>query len=247
MRVTLASRRELDPEGMCTRVVARLIEEFACVCITPESPAWQDIEVDGRPVGELRVYRGRGRVQKIVSFKYELAAPAVRAHSMAVLTEPASPVPHLWLDFAHTGPQVSVSFDLLPKCDLGVSLAYLDRCYGPLTEVRADLDEDGRFTPLRVSRRLRSLLSPWSVAHAVDPSDLDAATFYLDRFVTHWASLLRSNAPELQPSPAFVERDAEQRKLLFSRGVDPAWDRLDALLGGATVDALLAALSIDPL
>jgi membrane protein len=139
MGVTSASQRKLDPEGMCTRVVARLIEEFACVCITPQSPAWRDIVLHGQPVGELRVYRGRGCVQRIVSFKFEAGTPTVRAHSIVVLTEPASPVPHLWLDSTHTGPQVSVSFDLLPKCDLGISLAYVDRCFGPLSQVLGDI------------------------------------------------------------------------------------------------------------
>ena len=243
MGVTSASQRKLDPEGIATKVVVRLIEELACVSITPDSPAWQDLIAQGKRVGELRVYRGRGRVQKIVCTSFSIGSPAVDSQSVIVLTEPSSPVPHLVLDSMHVGPRVSLHLDLLPKRDLGVSLAYLDRCYVPLSEVRGDLDADERFSAALLSRRLRSLLSPWNVAHTVDVADLDAAGVYVDRYVNHWAALIKSDAPELQSAPEIASRDVQHRRLLFSRGVDPVWDVLDRLLDRQAVDLLINALS----
>ncbi len=243
MGVTSASPRKLDPEGIATKVVVRLIEELACVCITPDSPAWQDLIARGRRVGELRVYRGRGCVQKIVCTSFSVGTPAVASQSVIVLTEPSSPVPHLVLDSMHVGSRVSLHLDLLPKRDLGVSLAYLDRCYVPLSEVRAALDADERFSAAQLSRRLRSLLSPWNVAHTVDVADLGALGGYIDRYVSHWASLTKSEAVELQSAPEIASRDAQHRRLLFSRGVDPLWDVLDRLLDRQAVDMVISALS----
>jgi hypothetical protein len=243
MRVILASQRKLDPEAICTRVVSRLIEEFACVCITPDSPAWQDILQRGQRVGELRVYQGRGRVEKIVCASFSLATPALDCHSVSVFTDPQSPLPHLMLRTVHTGPNVELQLDLLPKRDLGVSLAYVDASYEPLSEVRSEIDEDPRFGPAELPRRLRSLLSPWSVAHLVDPADLLAAASYVDRYLSHWAALLKSDAPELQPAGELAARDAVNRQLLFSRGVDPSWEKLDRTLGREAVDQLLLALA----
>lgn len=243
MGVTASSPRKLDPEGIATKVIVRLIEELSCVSITPDSPVWQDIVAQGRRVGELRVYRGRGRVQKIVTCSFSVGSPAVNAQSVIVLTEPSSPVPHLVLDSMHVGPKVSFHLDLLPKRDLAVSLAYLDRCYVPLSEVRGDLDADERFSAAQLSRRLRSLLSPWNVAHAVDVADLSAAQAYVDRYVTHWASLLRSNASDFESAPDIASRDVQHRQLLFRRGVDPLWDMLDRMIDREAVDLLIAALS----
>jgi hypothetical protein len=243
MRVSSASQRKLDPEAICTRVVARLIKEFACVYITPESPSWQDILHDGQRVGELRVYRGRGRVQKIVSYCFASGTPVVDAHSVFVFTQPTCPVPHLVLNSAHSGPRVSLRLDLLPKADLGVNQAYLDFCYGPLDALRGELDLDPRFTPIALSRRLVSQLSPWNIAHSLDADDFGAFSRYTDHYLSHWASLIASDAPELSSSPEASARDAVQRRLLFSRQIDQTWDKLDRLLGREQVDVLLAALS----
>jgi hypothetical protein len=160
--VTQTTDKELDPEMVCTRVMARLIEDIGCVVIAPDSPAWSDLGEEGpKRSGELRVYRGRGRVQKIVSSCLSLPTSeahthrntgvqtvrtvprqpgSIDSHSLFVLTHPESPVPHLLLDIARRGERVSVHVDLLPKRDLAVSQDYLERCYEPLSAVRAQVD-----------------------------------------------------------------------------------------------------------
>jgi hypothetical protein len=176
-RVTQTTDKELDPEMVCTRVMARLIEDIGCVAIAPDSPAWSDLGQEGPArSGELRVYRGRGRVQKIVSSCLSLppsahthgnAQPVPRqpgsidSHSLFVLTQPESPVPHLLLDIARRGERVSVHVDLLPKRDLAISHDYLERCYEPLSAVRQQIDQEASFTPGLLSLRQRALLSPW--------------------------------------------------------------------------------------
>ena len=240
--------RKLDPETVCTRVVARLIEEIACVDIAPDSPVWQDLTHGLQVVGELRVYRGRGRVQKVVSSRFALGstpheASGLDSHSVVVFTRPESAVPHFGLNSVRIGSRVHFHLDLLPKRDLAVAPAYLERCYGPLTDALCELERDARFEPARPSHRQRALLSPWHVSCTLDPSDLGAAEVYVDRYVSHWAGLLRSDAPELDSAPELALRDASYRKLLYSREVDPSWGLLDRVIGDATVDAILAALT----
>ncbi|HEX5659708.1 MAG TPA: hypothetical protein VFX59_21085 [Polyangiales bacterium] len=235
--------RKLDPESVCTRVVARLINELSCVDIAPDSPAWRDLMHGSEIVGELRVYRGRGRVQKVVSSRFALGTPAMDSHSVVVFTQPDCPVPHFGLDSVQLDTRVHLYVDLLPKCDLGVSQAYLDRCYVPLSEVRRDLEQDARFTPSVAPLRHRALLSPWHALYTLDPGDLGAAEAYVERYLTHWASLVRSDVPELASSPEVAVRDAQYRKALYSRDVDPAWSMLDRVIGTSSVDEILAALS----
>ncbi len=241
--VTRFPPRKLDPETVCTRVVARLINELSCVDIAPDSPAWRDLMHGPDIVGELRVYRGRGRVQKVVSSRFALGTPAMDSHSVVVFTRPDCPVPHFGLDSVQLDSRVHLYVDLLPKRDLAVSLDYLDRCYVPLSDTRRELEQDARFSPSIAPLRHRALLSPWHALYTLDPSDLSAAEMYVERYLSHWASLLRSHAPELESSPEVALRDAEYRKTLYSREVDPAWGMLDRVIGTGTVDEILAALS----
>ncbi len=235
-------QRELDPEAICTRAVSRLIEEIRCVEIAPDSPVWQDLNRDQTRVGELRVYRGRGVVQKVVSAHFKLDAPSLESYMVTVFTRPESPVPHFVLDVVRFGPQASFHVDLLPKRDLGVSLSYVDRCFAPLSQVRADLERDGRFSAGTAPLRQRAFMSPWMALYTHAPEQLEVARSYVDRYFAHWTSLLTSCDAELALDPTLSARDAQQRKLVFSRELDPVWATLDRSLGASTVDLLLAAL-----
>src|SRR5262245_46213362 len=128
--------------------MARLIEDVGCVVIAPDSPAWSDLGGQGAGrAGELRVYRGRGRVQKIVSSHLNLGPGNLDSHTLVVLTHPESPVPHLVLDTIREGARMTVHVDLLPKRDLAVSPEYLERCFEPLSEARQRVEEESRFVP----------------------------------------------------------------------------------------------------
>ena len=233
--------RKLDPETVCTRVVARLIEQLASVDIAPDSPVWHDLKHGGTTMGELRIYRGRGRVQKVVSSRF--APPSMDSHSVVVFTRADSGVPHFVLDSVRLGSRVHLYVDLLPKRDLAVSLPYVDRCYVPLTDARRAIAQDARFTASAAPLRHRALLSPWHILYTHDPADLDAAEEYVDRYFSHWASLLKSDAPELKSDPELAARDAAYRKTLYHRSVDPAWGMLDPVIGSEAVDQILEALS----
>jgi hypothetical protein len=254
--VTQAPERRLDPEAVCTRIVSKLIEELGCVDIAPDSPAWRDLMRSGQRVGELRVYRGRGRIQKIVTFHFSIdgldgiagAQAASRgvpleSHSVTVFTAPESPLPHFMVDSVRVGAKVSFHVDLLPKRDLGVAAAYLDRCFAPLTEIRGELDADPRFVESNPPLRQRALLSPWMANYTVEPELLGTAMGFIERYFRHWSALLRSDAIELASAPDVAARDRQHRKLVFSRDVDPVWATLDRALGRDTVDLLLAALT----
>ncbi len=239
-----STEKKLDPELVCTRVMARLIEDVGCVVIAPDSPAWSDLGAQGAArAGELRVYRGRGRVQKIVSSHLSPGAAGVDSHTLVVLTHPESPVPHLVLDTVRDGGGVTVHVDLLPKRDLAVSPDYLERCFEPLTQTRREVEEEARFAAGRTSPRRRALLSPWGALFTLDLRHLQVAEAIIDRYLDHWAELLRSSAAELSAAPELAARDHAHRRLLFSRAADPIWLRLDHAIGSASVDRILAALT----
>ncbi len=194
-------------------------------------------------MGELRVYRGRGVIEKVVNAHFKLETPALESYMVTVFTRPESPIPHFVLDVVRFGPQASFHVDLLPKRDLGVSLPYVDRCFAPLSQIRADLEADGRFAAGSAPLRQRALMSPWMALYTHAPDQLEVARSYVDRYFAHWSSLLTNHDPLLAPDATLAPRDAEQRRLVFSRELDPVWGTLDKTLGKSTVDLLLAALS----
>ena len=236
--------KKLDPELVCTRVMARLIEDVGCVVIAPDSPAWSDLGAPGvSRAGELRVYRGRGRVQKIVSSHLGLGPGGVDSHTLVVLTHPESPVPHLVLDTMREGSRMTVHVDLLPKRDLAVSPEYLERCFEPLSEARQKIEEEARFSPSRTSLRQRALLSPWGANFSLESRHLQAAEAIIASYLNHWVQLLRSAAAELNAAPELAARDQLHRRIVFSRAADPVWDTLDRAIGSPSVDRILAALT----
>jgi hypothetical protein len=242
--VSQTTDKKLDPELVCTRVMARLIEDVGCVVIAPDSPAWSDLGVQGAErAGELRVYRGRGRVQKIVSSHLNLGPAGVDSHTLVVLTHPESPVPHLVLDTAREGSRTTVHVDLLPKRDLAVSPDYLARCFEPLSEARQQVEDEALFAPSRTSFRQRALLSPWGAHFALESRHLQAAEAIIGSYLSHWVELLRSGAAELNAAPELAARDQLHRRIVFSRAADPVWSTLDRAIGSQSVDSILAALT----
>jgi hypothetical protein len=242
--VSQTTDKKLDPELVCTRVMARLIEDVGCVVIAPDSPAWSDLGGEGPArAGELRVYRGRGRVEKIVSSHLMLPADGVDSHTLVVLTHPESPVPHLVLDTVRSGARLTVHVDLLPKRDLAVSPDYLARCFEPLTAAHERVEDEARFALARTSLRHRALLSPWGALFSLEPRHLQIADAVIDRYLNHWIELLKSTAAELSAAPELAARDQLHRRLLFSRSADPIWSTLDRAIGVASVDRILAALT----
>jgi hypothetical protein len=241
--VTQVIETRLDSEAVCTRIVSRLIKELGCVDIAPDSPAWQDVLRRGARIGELRVYRGRGRVQKVVGSHFRLDELGYEAHTLAVFTTPDSGVPHFILDSARTGSSITFRVDLLPKRDLGVSLEYLDVCFSPLTQTREDLHRDGRFVEGSAPLRHRALFSPWLLSYTAPVEHLAAARSYIERYFAHWAGLLRGDSAQLAPAADLASRDAAHRQLLFSRDLDPIWSTLEPALGAETVQLLLSAFS----
>ena len=212
------------------------------MAIAPDSPSWQDLHARETRVGELRVYRGRGVVEKVVSAHFKLETPAIESYMVTVFTRPESPVPHFVLDVVRFGPKASFHVDLLPKRDLGVSLGYVDCCFAPLSQIRADLEQDARFAVGTAPLRQKAFLSPWMALYTHEPELLEVARSYVDRYFAHWSSLLTTRDPELELDPVVAARDAVNRKLVFSRELDPVWGMLDRALGAPTVDMLLSAL-----
>jgi hypothetical protein len=242
--VTQTTEKALDPELACTRVMARLIEDIGCVAITPDSPVWSDLGSGGpQRAGELRVYRGKGRVQRIVSSCLRSSAPALDSHTLVVLTRPDCPVPHLLIDIARDAQRVHVHLDLIPKRELAVSPDYIERCYEPLSKAHHQIDDESRFVKTRIALRQRALLSPWGSVFSVAAHELATAEPFVDRYLDHWATLLRSDAKELATSSEIAARDLFHRRLLFSRDNDPLWRMLDGAIGKSSVDQILAALT----
>ena len=78
---------------------------------------------------------------------------------------------------------------------------------------------------------------------ATPPCDRACLEGFVDRYLEHWASLLRSDFKELATSSEIAPRDLFHRRLLFSRDNDPLWRMLDSAIGESSVDRILAALT----
>ena len=213
----------------------------------------------GAPAGCFRVWDGGGKLSKVAYAGITVEPIGLDSHMIFAFTGRESPVPTFTLDSVYTnlppgadpnfpagGDMYAFHLDLVPRCDLGVNAGYMHRCYVPLTEARAAaMAADGVF-PARLSPLQHAIMSPWMLAHRTAPEPFENAIFpvaatYLD----HWLRLvdqgLGASAHEIVGESGAV-RDARNRALIFSRRVDPVWEKIDRLLGADVSDRMIGVL-----
>lgn len=240
-----------DAESICTRVVARVIEELSCIDIAPDSPSWSTLTHDGAKVGLLASYRGRSGIRRMVSFDVRVERPWLDVHYVAVLTDPESLVPHLLVSARGDGDETRVHADLLPRAPLSACAAYIECCYAPLEDARSAAFRDARLQTAELSEVQRCWGSPWALSCRARHAELEPAAVCVEAYTNHWARLMRQGTPfaaqrDAEAALSGVRHDAALRSHLFAREADPMWAPLEAAIGTPSVDMLLAALRDEP-
>ena len=190
--------------------------------------------MDGSSVGAHRVL-ARDGVAALVYVGMTVEAFGLDSHMCFAFTPADSPVPHFTVDSVLAGPHYAFHLDLIPRVDPGANLAYLDHCYGPLTEVHDKVAEIEGLTPAHLSPRQWQLMSAWMLAHRADEDGFRAVFGAVAAYRDHWLGLVGDGVPADAIGGATAEqladRDARNRAAIFNPEVDPVWARVDQLLG----------------
>ncbi|MEU7282252.1 hypothetical protein AB0A69_26265 [Streptomyces sp. NPDC045431] len=195
------------------------------------------------PVGRVRYFTGdRGvSVASVVYIGLVLPAAGLDSHMVFAFGADDGPLPHFTLDSVYAGGGYAFHLDLVQRADLAAHPVYTDTVYGPLTKPHARAAEIPGLTAAAVGPRQRSLMSPWMLVHRADEAALRAVGPIVEEYADHWLSLAAAMPAEAAGELAGTDlavRDRRLRSALFSREIDPVWNRVDRLLGPATTDRL---------
>ena len=201
-------------------------------------------------VGAMRIWRG-GKLSKMVYIGMTVPPIGLDSHMIFAFSAPDSAAPNFTLDSVHAespedGEQYAFHLDLIPKCDLGVNLDYLQRVYEPLSGARQGLLEAGGTQPAHLSTTQWAIMSPWMLARRTGAEAFRKRVYpAVEAYLSHWFGLLEQDSGELARSvfgASGAAREAASRALIFSREIDPVWAKVDRLLGEETSARMLAAL-----
>ena len=209
------------------------------------------------PAGSFRLWDGGDQLLKVVYTGIAVEAIGLDSHMIFAFTKPDSLVPTFTLDSVYTamppgldpnfpdgGDMYSFHLDLVQRCDLGINDEYIQRCYMPLTEKQSEvLAADGVY-PAQLSPRQRAIMSPWMLAQRTTPEAYQSQIFpAADLYLDHWLQLVESGVDDIDVrGEAGAMRDAENRKLIFNREIDPVWNKIDGMLGSEVSDFMIGVL-----
>jgi nucleoside-diphosphate-sugar epimerase len=201
--------------------------------------------LDGRQVGELRVFRG-GPIHKLVYSAMTIEDFGMDTHQLYAFTAPDSGLPHLFLDVAispNTDSTFHIGVDLIPRADLGANLAYLEQVFAPLTqEQKQAFATPGVMPATTVGPMHYALRSPWMFAAYVEAGKIGGCARAARAYVDHWLGLVQTGlAPAAQDELAGVDlaaRDRKNRGALFSPRTNFVWTLLARLLGDEQTERL---------
>ena len=201
--------------------------------------------MDGSPVGAHRVLARNG-VAELVYVGMTVEAFGLDSHMCFAFTPSESAVPHFTVDSVLAGPHYAFHLDLIPRVDPGANLAYIDHCYGPLTEIHDETMQIEGLTPAHLSPRQWQLMSAWMLAHRADEDGFRAVFSSVAAYRDQWLDLVDAGVPDEATGGAtaeqLAERDARNRAAIFNPEVDPVWARVDQLLGPETSAAIQTSL-----
>ncbi len=209
------------------------------------------------PAGSFRLWDGGDKLLKVVYTGISVEAIGLDSHMIFAFTKPDSRVPTFTLDSVYTkmppgmdpnfpdgGDMYSFHLDLVQRCDLGINDEYMQRCYVPLTDTQSQvLNTDGVY-PAQLSPRQRAIMSPWMLAQRTTPEAYESAIFpAADVYLEHWFGLVEQGVDDIDVrGEAGAARDAENRKLIFNREIDPVWNKIDGMLGSDVSDFMIGVL-----
>lgn len=210
-------------------------------------------------VGDLRLFHGGDHLQKVVYTGITVEPIGIDSHMVFAFTKRDSIVPTFTLDSVYTkmppgadpnfpagGDMYAFHLDLVPRCDLGINNEYMARVYDELTETQAMvLEADGVF-PALLSPKQRAIMSPWMLAQRTTADAYDKVVFpAAEAYTAHWLALVEDGLEDVAAGirgDAGASRDAANRELIFSREIDPVWDKIDRMLGPDVSNLMISVL-----
>lgn len=187
----------------------------------------------GADVGKVRIFRGEP-LERVVIISLAVDRIGLDAHTLFAFTPPESALPHFTVEAVLAGSMCTLHLGLLPRVDLGASVAYLERVLQPLTSAYEVARGLAGFQPAQMSLRQYALMSPWNLGLRGDAPRLAELLPAVDDYVGHWLALLTGGLPAeaVTASPAQLrERDRLNREAIFNPETDPVWRQMDRLLG----------------
>ncbi|WP_419841136.1 hypothetical protein [Candidatus Poriferisodalis sp.] len=202
--------------------------------------------IDGSPVGTHRVLSQPGTAA-LVYVGMTVEAFGLDSHMCFAFAPSTSAVPHFTVDAVLAGPHYAFHLDLIPRLDPGANLAYIDHCYGALTEMHDAAAQIEGLTPAHLSPRQWQLMSAWMLAHRADEAGFRAVFPTVAAYRDRWLELVTAGVPEEVTDGASADdlarRDARNRAAVFNPQVDPVWARVDQLLGAEVSAGIRASLT----
>ena len=235
---------------LCWTSVETIVSRFGCTELhgaeTPERlPLTAEMMHDNK-VGEMRVWRTPDVID-VVYVGLTVPVIGLDSHMMFAFSPPGSPVPHFTLDSVMNDPQFAFHLDLIPQVDLGAHLAYMDHCFGPLTELLEAGEAIEGLEPARLSPRQYAIMSPWMFVHRANEAAFAAIGSTVDAYRDHWASLVEAGVPtdvlDGLSADDLAARDRANRAIIFDPDVDPVWDRVTQLVGAEQSDLVRGTLA----
>ncbi len=214
----------------------------------------------GLPVGGMRVWDGGdGPIKKMVYIGVAVDPIGMDSHMIFAFTQPDSLVPNFTLDSVFStlppgmdpimpegGETYAFHLDLLPAVDLGVNLPYMEKCFIPLTEPQKECQTFDGIIPALLSPAQNAIMSPWMLAQRSDPVAYDAIVFKsAQTYLDHWLNLVDNGLDDIADQVVSSDpaaREAQNRALIFSRELDPVWQKIDMMVGAETSDYMITVL-----
>jgi hypothetical protein len=219
---------------LCVSNVDAVAERLSLTEVTHEGGAYDTLtsEMMPEPVGDVRLFEGA-----VTLIYVGMTVPMIQldSHMMFAFTPPESAVPHFTVDSVQNADAYAFHLDMIPRLDLGANLAYMDHCYGPLTETRKlTLEMDG-LIPADLAPRQWALMSEWMLANHCEEATFKAIRPTVDTYRQHWFGLVENGIPsdllDGAGEDARVTRDERNRRAIFDPDVDRVWAQVERLVG----------------
>ncbi len=198
--------------------------------------------LENQDVGSFRVFRGNA-VHKLVYSAMTIEDFGMDTHQIYAFTAATDARPHFTLDLAispNTNGTFHIGLDLLPRVDLGASLATMQSIYEPLSAVLADtMQQRGVAPATSIGPLMRALRSPWMLAAYVDVDKLGSCEPAVDAYLNRWLALCVEGVDAKSKADAawqnLAQRDQQNRAALFDPETNRVWILLERLVGADSV------------
>lgn len=225
------------PLDLCMGSVEAVVDRLALTEVpgedTPERLVLSSPMMPDAPVGSMRIWT-RSDGLNLVYVGMTVPMIKLDSHMMFAFTPADSTVPHFTLDSVGNDDDFAFHLDLIPRLDLGANLAYMDHCYGALTELRAACAEIDGLTKANIGERQWALMSEWMIVHRASEPAFKEIQTTVEGYRDHWASLVENGVPSeiLEATPdEIARRDQRNRAAIFDPDVDTVWARVTQLVG----------------